>query len=109
MGLDIGPETAERFAAVVRECKTIVWNGPMGVFEIPPFHNGSLELLKAITEVTEAGQAISIVGGGETASFASGQPEYAGKLSHISTGGGASLELLEGKQLPGVVALSERT
>ena len=72
MGLDIGPETATRYAQVISQCKTIVWNGPMGVFEIPPFHTGSLELLKAITEVTESGEAISIVGGGETASFASG-------------------------------------
>ena len=81
----------------------------MGVFEIAPFHEGSLEVLKAVAEVTSNGQAVSIVGGGETASFVGGQKDYFDKISHISTGGGASLELLEGKALSGVVALSERS
>lgn len=106
MGLDIGPKSAEMLADVCSRAKTIVWNGPAGVFEIEQFSKGTRKIFEGILKATEAG-AVSIIGGGDTASFVQKQPE-ANKVSHISTGGGASLELLEGKQLPGVVALSER-
>jgi phosphoglycerate kinase len=104
MGLDVGPISAGKFAKVIERGRTIIWNGPLGVFEIPPFHEGSMKALNALKTATASG-AITIVGGGETATFA----ENFGKdfVSHISTGGGASLELLEGKTLPGVAALSD--
>src|ERR1700719_453363 len=104
MGLDIGPKTAASFAAEISRAKTIVWNGPMGVFEMPAFANGTLEIARAVAAATSAG-ATSIVGGGDSvaAIHAAG---LADKVSHISTGGGASLEFLAGRKLAGVDALT---
>ena len=106
MGLDIGPKSITQFSEVIRRAHTTVWNGPVGVFENPHFKDGSLALLNELVTATRAGQ-ISIVGGGDTAAFVGTQPDKAKVLSHISTGGGASLELLEGKELPGVAYLSD--
>lgn len=106
MGMDCGPKSIQDAKEMIKKAKTIVWNGPQGVFEDPNFAAGSLAFLDAVVEATKGG-AVSIVGGGDTASLV----ENAGKsslISHVSTGGGASLELLEGKELPGVVALSSR-
>ena len=103
MGLDIGPESAKVFAQIVRESKTVFWNGPMGVFEFPNFANGTKVLAKALTEV----DGLSVVGGGDSAAAvrALGFDEEA--FGHISTGGGASLEYLEGKSLPGLEVLND--
>jgi phosphoglycerate kinase len=106
MGLDIGPKSIALYAAEISKAKTIVWNGPMGVFEMPAFAKGTLEVAKAVAAATEAG-ATSIVGGGDSVA-AVHQSGVAGKISHISTGGGASLEFLGGRKLPGVEALTEK-
>jgi phosphoglycerate kinase len=106
MGLDIGPKTSKAYAAEIAKAKTIVWNGPMGVFEMPPFAKGTLEIAKAVATATDSG-ATSIVGGGDSVA-AVHQSGVAGKISHISTGGGASLEFLGGRKLPGVEALTNR-
>ena len=106
MGLDIGPRTVERFSAEISAAKTIVWNGPMGVFEMLAFANGTLEIAKAVAAATSRG-ATSIVGGGDSVAAVQ-QAGLAGKVSHISTGGGASLEFLAGKKLPGVEALTDK-
>lgn len=103
MVLDIGPTTAERFAGVVEQAGTVIWNGPMGVFESPAFAAGTYALAKALA----GSRAISIVGGGDSAA-AIEQAGVADAITHISTGGGASLEFLEGKELPGVAALTNR-
>jgi phosphoglycerate kinase len=105
-GLDIGPDSCRLFAEELRGCKTIVWNGPMGVFEMENFAAGTTALAKTLAELTKHG-AITIVGGGDSAAaIAKAGLEKA--VSHVSTGGGASLEFLEGKVLPGVAALSDR-
>lgn len=104
-GLDIGPQTRERFGAVIQSAKTIVWNGPMGVFEIDATARGTLAVAKSLAEATAAG-AITIIGGGDSAA-AVRKAGLDGAVSHVSTGGGASLEFLEGKALPGVAALTE--
>ncbi len=106
MGLDIGPKTAAAFAAEISRAKTIVWNGPMGVFEMPAFANGTLEVARAVATATGAG-ATSIVGGGDSVA-AVHQCGVADRISHISTGGGASLEFLAGAKLPGVEALTDK-
>lgn len=105
-GLDIGPETVKVINMEVRRAKTIVWNGPMGVFEMPNFANGTLEVAKLLAEATQAG-ATTIVGGGDSAA-AIAQAGYETQVSHVSTGGGASLEFLEGKTLPGLAALDTK-
>jgi len=105
MGLDIGPESIKQFQAALSDNKTVVWNGPMGVFEFDKFAAGTLAIADSLAQITKTG-AITIVGGGDSVAAI----EKAGKaseVSHISTGGGASLELLEGKVLPGVAALNE--
>ena len=106
MGLDIGPKTIDTYRQKISGAKTIVWNGPMGVFEMPAFAKGTLEIAKAVATATDAG-ATSIVGGGDSVA-AVHQSGVAGKISHISTGGGASLEFLAGRKLPGVEALTEK-
>ena len=106
MGLDIGPKTVAAYAAEIAKAKTVVWNGPMGVFEMPAFAKGTLETARAVALATDAG-ATSIVGGGDSVA-AVHQSGVAGRISHISTGGGASLEFLSGSKLPGVEALTNR-
>mmetsp|Transcript_10187 Transcript_10187/g.17162 ORF Transcript_10187/g.17162 Transcript_10187/m.17162 type:complete len:419 (-) Transcript_10187:94-1350(-) len=106
LGLDIGPDTIKANSEVIRRSKTVFWNGPQGVFEIPAFAQGSLTMLDDIINATAKG-ATSVAGGGDTVALLKKVPGSAEKLSHVSTGGGASLELVEGKQLPGVVALSD--
>ena len=104
MGLDVGPATVELFSNVLKDAKTVVWNGPMGVFEMSNFAKGTIGVCEAIANLEGA---ITIIGGGDSAAAAM-QLGYADKFSHISTGGGASLEYLEGKELPGVASLSEK-
>jgi phosphoglycerate kinase len=103
MGLDIGPKAREAFAKVIQGSKTVVWNGPMGVFELAPFAQGTVAIARALA----ASGATSIVGGGDSVAAVS-QAGVADKMTHISTGGGASLEFLEGIELPGVAALTEK-
>jgi phosphoglycerate kinase len=101
--MDIGPATVSRFVDALSPCRTVVWNGPMGVFELPPFAAGTLALARALADLP----ATTIVGGGETAQAVE-QAGVADRISHVSTGGGAALEFLEGKTLPGVAALLDR-
>ena len=103
MGMDIGPETSEAFCAAVKGAGTIVWNGPMGVFEFPAFANGTKAMARALAE----SGAVTIIGGGDSAAAAE-QLGFADKITHISTGGGASLEFLEGRELPGVACLLDQ-
>ncbi len=106
MGLDIGAKTIDTYRQKIASAKTIVWNGPMGVFEMPAFAKGTLEIAKAVAAATSAG-ATSIVGGGDSVA-AVHQSGVANQISHISTGGGASLEFLGGRKLPGVEALTNK-
>ena len=106
MGLDIGPKTIETYKQKIAGAKTIVWNGPMGVFEMPAFAKGTLAIAKAVAEATTHG-ATSIIGGGDSVAAAQ-QSGVSDKISHISTGGGASLEFLGGRKLPGVEALTNK-
>ena len=103
--LDIGPQTIDRFAQEIASAKTVVWNGPMGVFEMPNFALGTVGVARALAEATAQG-ATTIIGGGDSAAAVE-QAGLAAQMSHISTGGGASLELLEGKALPGIEAIAE--
>lgn len=107
MGLDIGPKTVELFAKEISRAKTVVWNGPMGMFEKPAFAKGTLGVAKAVAAATDAG-ATTIVGGGDSVAAVE-QAGVADRISHISTGGGASLEFLAGEKLPGVEALTPKT
>ncbi|NLC94864.1 MAG: phosphoglycerate kinase, partial [Bacilli bacterium] len=104
MGLDIGPETVNLFAKELVGAKSVVWNGPMGVFEMPNFAKGTIGVCEAIANLEDA---VTIIGGGDSAAAAI-QLGYADRFTHISTGGGASLEYLEGKTLPGVAAIADK-
>ncbi len=106
MGLDIGPKTVELYSKAIKDAKTVVWNGPMGCFEMEKFSKGTFGVCAAVAEV-KANGGVSIIGGGDSVA-AVNKSGLADKMSHISTGGGASLEFLEGKALPGVVALSDK-
>merc|ERR1712187_572178 len=106
MGLDCGPKSNEMNKKAVDESKTIIWNGPMGVFEMAKFETGTKALMDAVVAATAAG-TITVIGGGDTAT-ACKKYDTEDKVTHCSTGGGASLELLEGKALPGVAALSDK-
>ncbi|HEY0603515.1 MAG TPA: phosphoglycerate kinase [Herpetosiphonaceae bacterium] len=101
--LDIGPQSVEQYSAVIKDAKTVIWNGPMGVFEMPKFAEGT----RAIAQAMADSQATTIIGGGDSVAAVE-QMNLADRMSHISTGGGASLELLEGKELPGVAALKDK-
>ncbi|WP_071705501.1 phosphoglycerate kinase [Murdochiella vaginalis] len=103
MSLDIGPKTAERYVKIIESAQTVVWNGPMGVFEIPEFANGTIALAKAMANCA----GVTIIGGGDSAAAVE-QAGLKDKMTHVSTGGGASLEFLEGKKLPGIAAISDR-
>ena len=103
MGLDIGPKTAEKYADIIKNSKLIIWNGPMGVFEMDKFANGTKKVAQAMAET----QGYTVIGGGDSAAAVE-KFDVADKMDHISTGGGASLELMEGKELPGIVALNDK-
>jgi phosphoglycerate kinase len=105
--LDIGPETAKRFSQILSTAKTIMWNGPMGMFEDPRFAEGTNTVARAVAEATAKNGAKSIIGGGDSVK-ALNKAKLGDKVTFMSTGGGASLEFLEGKVLPGVAALSDK-
>jgi phosphoglycerate kinase len=104
MILDIGPRTVANIIAVLKRTKTLVWNGPFGAFEYQPFDNGTIKVAEAVAELTDAGRLVSFAGGGDTVA-ALNVAAVRGRLTHVSTAGGAFLESLEGKTLPGVKVL----
>ncbi|MCM3904012.1 MAG: phosphoglycerate kinase, partial [Pyrinomonadaceae bacterium] len=105
-GMDIGVETVSHFSNALRDARTIIWNGPMGVFEEPPFNEGTLAIAQAVAEAADGG-AVVIVGGGDSVAAVT-QAGVADRITHISTGGGATLEFLAGEELPGVAALNDK-
>jgi phosphoglycerate kinase len=105
MGLDIGPDSIKVFQDALADCKTVIWNGPMGVFEFDKFAAGTIAIAQTLAELTKKG-ATTIIGGGDSVAAVE-KAGLADQMSHISTGGGASLELLEGKDLPGIAALHD--
>ena len=105
--LDVGPETVKDFGEVLNGAKTVIWNGPMGVFEMPNFAQGTFAVARLLAEETAKG-ATTVIGGGDSAAAAE-QSGLADRMTHISTGGGASLEMLEGKTLPGVTAIRNKS
>merc|ERR1712157_687967 len=107
MGLDNDPKTTEEQKAALADCKTVIMNGPMGVFEMEKFAKGTFGIVDILADLSKSGKAVTIIGGGDSVA-ATEQSGRAGDMAHISTGGGASLELLEGKVLPGVAALAEK-
>jgi phosphoglycerate kinase len=104
--VDIGPQTLQRFGDVLRTARTVVWNGPMGIFELAASAEGTFALAKLMADITDGG-AVTVIGGGDSARAVS-DAGVADRVSHVSTGGGASLEMLEGKKLPGVAALTDK-
>lgn len=106
MGLDVGPETSKRIDKVLRECRTILWNGPLGVFEMPSFANGTFQLIDTLVQCTKLG-AKTVVGGGDSVAALAARGVGEQSLTHVSTGGGASLEFIEGLELPGIACLDE--
>jgi phosphoglycerate kinase len=106
MGLDIGPESSRIFAEKLKDCRTVFWNGPMGAFEMAPYAAGTKAVAEALVEVTKGG-GLTVVGGGDSAAAVRQLGFADDDFGHISTGGGASLEYLEGKQLPGLTVLEE--
>jgi phosphoglycerate kinase len=104
MILDIGPKTAARIGSALEEARTLVWNGPLGAFETPPFDQGTLGVARKVAELTRAGKLLSVAGGGDTVA-ALAVAGVSDELSYVSTAGGAFLEWLEGRELPGVAAL----
>ena len=104
MGLDIGPQTREQYAGLIERARTVIWNGPMGVFEMEPFAQGTLAVARALAEATDAHDALTVVGGGDSVAAVT-QAGLAGAVTHVSTGGGAMLEFMEGQELPGLAAL----
>jgi phosphoglycerate kinase len=105
-GMDIGLETISYFSNAIRDAQTIIWNGPMGVFEEPPFNEGTIGIARAVAEAADNGATV-IVGGGDSVSAVT-QAGVADRITHISTGGGATLEFLAGEELPGVSALTDK-
>ena len=105
MGLDIGPKSVSMYREILSGAKSVFWNGPMGVFELPSFATGTRAVAETIAEVTDAG-AVSVVGGGDSVAAIT-QMGLSGRISHVSTGGGASLEFMAGRQLPGITALTD--
>jgi len=103
MGVDIGEKTCQIFSSALEKAKTVIWNGPMGVFEFENFAKGTISVAKTLSEI----DAITVIGGGDSAA-AVNQLGFGDKMTHISTGGGASLEFLEGKELPGVAAVQDK-
>jgi phosphoglycerate kinase len=103
IAVDIGPRTIELYTSILKDARTVIWNGPMGIFEMPPFDTGTVSLAKAVAE----SGAVSVVGGGDSEK-AIKSAGVSDKITHVSTGGGASLEFLGGTQLPGVTALTEK-
>lgn len=105
MILDVGPQSISQMTELLRQCRTLLWNGPLGAFEIPPFGRGTFELAKAAADLTKAGEISTIAGGGDTVA-ALNDAGVADDFTYVSTAGGAFLEWLEGRELPGVVALA---